>query len=183
MEKQLMKFAVGEEFPLTNCRGLQGFFMEYNEDNALCLVVTFPRFTPAEQETIIKGDARIGLFKYDNVIYFACKFGKIDGDSAYNVHRYEHPERITMGEPEDGQGILLNIFAVDSANNKLVGMRTASMGTRWTRTLRTMIEEQKQQPMSMEEWAGKVAIAHNRWTAKDLLKNSVVTYKLGTLEG
>ncbi len=181
MEKQLMKFTVGEEFPLTNCRGLEGFFMEYDEDNALCLTVAFPRITPAEKEAITKGDARIGLFMYDNVIYFACKFGKIDGDSAYNVHRYEHPERIAVDEPEDGQGILLNIFAVDSATNTLVGMRTASMGTRWTRTLRNMIEEQKQQPMDIDEFLGKVAIAHNRWTAKDLLRNSAVTYKLGTL--
>ena len=180
MEEQYTQFAVGKEFPLGDTRGKEGFFVEYSEDKMLYMVVCFPNMTVKETNAIADGNGRMGIFMYDNVIYFVTKFEGLDGDSAYNVHKYDKPEEIDIDMPEEGKGIALHIFAVDSRTNILKGMRMCGMGNRWTRALKKAIELQKENPMDMEEFCGKVAIAHQRWTSKEMMKLAHVSYKLGS---
>jgi len=179
MEKQLTQFAVGKEFPLGDTRGKEGFFVEYGEDRTLYMVVCFPDMTEKERLAITQGNGRMGVFMYDNVIYFIGNFDGLDGDSAYNVHKYDKPEEIDIDMPDEGEGIAFHIFAVDSRNNILKGIRMCGMGTRWTKALKKAIELQKEKPMDVEEFFGKVAIAHQRWTSKEMMKLADVTYKLG----
>lgn len=180
MEKDYTALVIGQNFPLADCRGKEGFVMEYNENKALFLIAALPKVTPAEIEALTVGDARLGLFMYDNMIYLPCKFNQLEGDATYNIHAYKNPEKIFVDNPKDGEGILLTVFVVDSLTNTLVGMRTAGMSTRWTRTLKNMIEEQKKNPISTEEWYSKIDTAHKRWTPKEMLRNSSVVYKLGS---
>lgn len=179
MDKQYTQLVVDKEFPLGDTRGKEGFFVEYSEDKMLYMVVCFPDMTEKERLAITQGDGRIGVFMYDNVIYLIGKFNGLDGDSAYNVHKYKDISKIDIDMPEEGEGIAFHIFAVDSRTNILKGMRMCGMGNRWTRALKKAIELQKEKPMGMEEFCGKVAIAHQRWTSKEMMKLADATYRLG----
>ena len=180
VDEQYTQLVVGREFPLGDTRGKEGFFVEYSEDKMLYMVVCFPNMTEKEINAISDGNGRMGIFMYDNVIYFVTKFEGLDGDSAYSVYKYDNPEAIDIDMPEEGKGIALHIFAVDSRNNILKGMRICGMGNRWTRALKKAIELQKETSMDMEEFFGKVAIAHQRWTSKEMMRMAHVSYKLGS---
>ncbi len=179
----MVEFIVGKEFPLGDCRGKQGFFFDYDEGGTATLTATFPNIRPVETDLVTMQHGRIGLFMYQGIIFVSVKFGAMDGDCAYTVHLHDKPQEITVTEPEEGTGLPLHIFAVDSTTNTLKGIRTVGMGTRWTREFRKMVEEQKRISFDQAEFMLSVAECQQRWRSRDLLRLSTVTYKLGTKEG
>ncbi len=76
----------------------------------------------------------------------------------------------------------LHIFAVESTTNIIQGIRTVGMGTRWTNELSRMVEEQKKMPFDYAEYYGTVKMCQQRWSSKELMRMSTVTYKLGASE-
>ena len=178
MNGEYTKLAVGSEYPLANCRGLEGMFFDYRESLAT-IIFAYPNMTQEELNLIMDAKGRIGLFSYDGIIYVSAKLGYMDGDSAYYVKTHKDYQNISVGEVEDGKGLPLLITAVESTNNVLLGMRYVGMGTRWTRDLGKLIEEQKRLPYTKEEFFQKVEACHRRWSTKQILKLSQ-TYRIGT---
>lgn len=178
---EFTEFAVGKEYPLGDLRGKEGIFFAY-DGNMASLICAFPRMTDYERTLVIREHGRVGLFMYAGVIFVSAKFGKLDGDYAYSVHLNDNPQDITITPTEPGKGMALNIFAVDSTNNKILGIRVCGTSSKWTNEFSRMIEEQKQQTFDMDDYLQKVTECQRRWTSKDLLRMST-TYKLGTGEG
>ncbi len=177
----MLEFTVGKDFPLGDCRGKEGFFFDYGETGIASLTIVFKHMRPLEVDLITREHGRIGLFMYSGIIFVSCKFGRIDGDNAYTVHLHERPEEIFVPKAEEGTGIPLHIFAVESTNNVLLGLRVCGMSSKWTNELGRMIDEQKKLPFSYEEYRANTFMCHNRWSSKDLLRMGTC-YKLGASE-
>lgn len=169
----------GKEFPLADCRGLSGMFFDYDGEGPAMLVCAFPGITKEEQRLCLTTPGKIGLFKYDGIIFVSAKFGPMDGDCAYHVQKHDNYGKIQVAAPGDGEGMSLAIFAVDSRTNTLVGQRLCGMGTIWTRDFGRMIEEQKQEPYDEAEFLAKVGQCQMRWNTKALMRLSQI-YRLGT---
>ncbi|SFB10221.1 hypothetical protein [Selenomonas ruminantium] len=182
MSNEFTVFKAGEQFPIADTRGKQGFFFDYAEDNMAILTCCFPNMTKRESDLVLASHGTVGLFMYQGVIFFTAKFGKIDGDAAYNINLHEHPEKIIVKEPAPGTGLPLYIFAVDSATNILIGSRVCGLGTRFTHDFRKMTEEQRHMDFNEPTFMQSVLECQNRWTTKDLHRMAT-TYKLGTKEG
>ena len=178
----MVEFTVNKEFPLGNCRGKEGFFFNYDEGGTATLTVAFPRMKPLERDLVTSEHGRIGLFMYQGIIFVSAKFGAMDGDCAYSVHLSDNPQEITVEKAEKGMGLPLHIFAVESTTNVIQGIRTVGMGTRWTNEFSRMVEEQKKMPFDYAEYYGTVKMCQQRWSSKELMRMSTVTYKLGASE-
>lgn len=180
---QMMKFDVGKDFPLANCRGLSGFFFDFGAEGVATLTGAFPHILPKDVEMMAAGHGTIGLFMWQRIIFLSFKFGDLCGDYAYSVHMSREPQKVVVAVPEKGTGLGIGIFAVDSADNILKGMRFCTLGTEWTKTFGDMIEEQKRLPFSDRDFFGKVRECQSRWSSEELLEISPVKYKIGTKEG
>ena len=181
-KKEFTVFQAGQPFPIADTRGKQGFFFDYAEDNMAVLTCCFPHMTKRESDLVLASHGTIGLFMYQGVIFFTAKFGKMQGDAAYHIKMHQHPEQITVEEPDKGTGLTLYIFAVDSSNNTLIGSRVCGLGTQFTRDFRKMTEEQRLMDFDEPTFMQSVLECQNRWTTKDLHRMAA-TYKLGTREG
>ena len=179
----MLDFKVGKEFPLANCRGLHGFFFSYQGGRVATLTGAFSNINQREVEMLTRNHGQIGLFMYDEIIFLSFKFGELNGDFAYSAFMGDEPEKITVPQVVDGTGLGLGIFAVDSTNNLLQGMRMSGMGTEWTRTFGKMIEAQKSMPFEKESFIDKVIGCQQKWSSIDLMDMSKVVYKIGTKEG
>ena len=177
MEGTLLQ--VGKPFPLVDLKGCEGLFFSYNEVHIATLVYAVPRMTAEELKLIMYSNGTVGVSMYDGVIYVSAKFGKMDGDAAYHVNRNEIPSEVYVDEPEEGIGMPLYIFPVDSRTNILLGIRLCGMSTRWTREFKKYIEEQRNLPYNEAEFIDKVQNAYQRFSTKDFFSMGV-TYKLGT---
>lgn len=178
------EFVVGRNFPLGDTRGKEGMFFEYGEDEMAYLTICFPDMTDDEVRAIRTGAAKVGIFSYDGIIYIVAKFGyELDGDSCYYVKKYDKWKDIDVEVPDDKKvGLALIIFAVDSRDNTLLGIRQCGMSHRFTSELAKLIEEQKRNPMEFNDIWDKVASARQRWDSNDMMKNAIVTYRLGAKE-
>jgi len=179
----MLQFDVGKEFPLANCRGLEGFFFSYHGDTVATLTGAFPNIAAREVDMLTLNHGQIGLFMYEEIIFLSFKFGELNGDFAYSVHMSGEPKDIIVPYAEDGKGLGLGIFAVDSTNNVLKGMRMCGLGSQWTRTFGQMIESQKRMDFDENAFFAKVISCQGKWSSLDLLDMSVEVYKIGTKEG
>ena len=177
-EFEPVKLTEGQEYPLTDTRGLEGIFFSVDKKGTGYMLVCFPHITEAEIEAVSCGPAKVGLFSYDGVAYITANFGNvIEGDAAYHAKLYTG--NFVLNEPEPEKGMLLQIHIVDSFNNIFQAGRVCGMGHQWTEKLYSLIDKQKKASLSREEILKKVDEAHARWTAHDLLKLSWI-YRIGT---
>lgn len=172
----MIAFEKGKEFPLGDLRGMEGVFFDYDGSIAK-LTFAFPNITEREIDAILEGQGKIGLFMYMGVIFVSAKIGGIDGDCAY--HAGMHKQEISVTPPQDGFGIPLHIYAVNSTDNTFQGARVCGMGTKWTRDFGRMVEEQNKAGYDETSFLTLVRTCQNRWTTKELMRLSQ-TYKLGT---
>ena len=179
----MMDFQVGNEFPLANCRGLQGYFFSYHGGGISTLTVALPQISPHEVDLLTCSHGQIGLFMWEEIIFLSFKFGELNGDFAYSVYMDEQPEKITVPYAEHGKGLGLGIFAVNSVTNKLKGMRMCGLGSQWTKTFGEMIEAQKRMPFEENAFIAKVISCQEKWSSLALMDMSTEVYKIGTKEG
>lgn len=171
---------VGKEYPIADLRGFEGVKFILDGTMSGDLICAFPNITDEEVETIIEGKAKIGLFMYMGIIFVSAKFGnKLCGDCGFHVGMYSNPENISVPEVSDGEGMTMAVYAIDSTNNIIKRFRVTGMGTRWTRTLSKMVEEQKKLSFDIDEYRQIVTTCQQRWSTKDIMKMSEV-YTLGT---
>lgn len=172
---------IGKDFWIADCRGKEGLFFTFNEARTPCMVWAFPHMKPDEIQYTMDSNGRIGLFMYMNAIFIAAKFGHIDGDCAYNVHIHNINE-VYVNEPKEGEGLAMQIYAVESTTNIVKGIRVCGMGNRWTKEFRRLLEIQKTIPYDEQEFYALVQDCHRRWSVKDMLRMCTAVYKVGTHE-
>ena len=174
----MIAFEKGKEFPLGDLRGMEGVFFDYDDSNLARLTFAFPHMTDREIDAILTGQGKIGLLMYMGVIFVSAKIGGIDGDCAYHVGMHRNQD-ISVDTPQDGEGMQLHIYAVNSTDNTFQGARICGMGTKWTRDFGRMVEEQKKAGYDETSFLTLVRTCQDRWSTKELMRLSQ-TYKLGT---
>lgn len=145
----MFEISVGKPYYKNIPRGLDGMILEYEEGIGFSLSVIYNEFTNEELNSFRSGDYKFGLSIVNGLMFITVQLGNSIclSDVPFNFGLYEDSQELAKNLPivdlEDKSiGIPLNMFAIDSSNRMVMGIRTIGLSTEFSYNL---IEECKKQ--------------------------------------
>ena len=140
------------------------------DDDGANLIVFFNNPTQEEIDQFKSSEAfEIRFTELYGVIMITAKIGNLSWiDAPYTVHLSKNLTKITM--PQQGQGLGLLLFLVDTHTGEIKSMRLLGLAERFTKNLFKAIMEQKSKPFSLEEYTFVLNKIYAAYTTKQLVK-------------
>lgn len=164
---------VGEIYP-GNYRQ-EGIKLDYN--NGFTLYLFLPDLREEEVSDIQKGEYKFGLTKVEDILFFTLGFGEsIDiSDAPFHFGLYtDNRIKKLPRDIEDGQGIALNVVAVDSRSDIVKALRLIGLSTDFSRELIKTSIWQSNRNVNQEQYNRKLNRIFNAYSSLDLYNMATV---------
>ena len=144
-----------------------GVRLEY-DDAVWTLVVGFPDITAAKVYNFRNGAMSFTFTVIDDALFLLAKFGDIPWvDAPFEPRLYPH-EREFVSEFEQGTGAPLVVLITDSANGRLMAIRTVGLGNIISSNLANECKRlQKIQAFDAEAYSRKVQNIYERYSLSE----------------
>ena len=167
------KIAVGK--PYSGTYRQEGIKFTYNR--GFNLNIFLKNLSTEEIMDIKKGEYNFGITMIDGVMYFTCSFGESINISDAPFHFGLYPEDRAKDLPTviaEGQGLALNITAVDSCSGIVKALRLIGLSTEFSRELIDISLSQSRLMVENEAYARQLMDSQNRYSSEDLYEMSLV---------
>ncbi len=148
-----------------NLIGNERVMFDINDGGGL-LYVLFDSPTPEEIRQFDE-DIDIRYAKVGSVFMMLFKFGSLNWvDAPYSPHLSKFG---TLEDPEDGQGLSVQIIFADSRTGIVHSLRMVGLSTQFTRCLFSDIAEELKKPFDQQLYGIDVSAVFNSYTTDDLV--------------
>jgi|SRR5579875_3419530 len=168
---------VGKQYP-GNYRQ-EGNYLDYNE-NGFTLYYFMSNITPTEAEGFKRGKYKFALTLMSDILFFLSEFkpGLNLSDTPFHFGLYKD-NRIEYLPKEiaEGEGLSLQIVAVDSTTGIVKALRMIGLSTKFSQKLIDICIEQSKQNVDEEKFGADLFRIQHSYTAKKLYNYSIVECK------
>lgn len=162
---------VGQKFPGSYQR--EGLILNYSK--GFTLLICLPNITEKEAEGFQKGNYKFALTELNGLLWFLSEFkGAIDmSDSPFHFGLYRDNRINDLPKTvNEGQGIALNVIAVDSHSGTVKSIRYIGLSTDFSRKLINICYKQSMETITKELVDMKINEVQLRYSADDLYRYS-----------
>jgi hypothetical protein len=143
----VIRLYIGDLHPMWSPLSEGGAFFN-DESSHLVIGIGNPN---SDEVDAFQGLCRFGLMKHQRISIITLKFGESFTIStpyhASAIYRSGLPEPLLVGERQR-----LSLYLVDAETGEIVSMRASSINPRLTKALHHQISQQKENPISAEEF-------------------------------
>ncbi|HCJ74675.1 MAG TPA: hypothetical protein DHW67_25595 [Agrobacterium sp.] len=149
MNQHVMRLTRGGQYPyrVSSREGASAQFLMYGHD---FLQVCMPNITKTEEALIIKGRLKAGLIQDGPLILLLFQFGdKLIFECPFDARLIAPDRRNLPNLTNDRQRFFFEIHLVDTATNKIRGLRAITLPTGLTSKFLAAVQEQ------LVDWCGQ----------------------------
>ncbi|MBQ7064996.1 MAG: hypothetical protein IJM90_08920 [Firmicutes bacterium] len=174
--KDMLKFAVGEEFPLPP-QTEEGITFSI-EPYTMLLIYRFRHPNEQEKRAFATGDVSFGVTELRQTLFILSRFAPLAWmDTPYSTHLSSTVKSFPDLRP--GQGYAIDAFLVDCADNKLLAHRLIHLDTHSSEKLRSLVmEEQARTDFDQEKYHQAVEEVYRSYSPRDLVKLATIMTKI-----
>ena len=123
-----------------------------------------------------KGKVEFGLFVYQGVLFFLCKFGEGDWIDA-PFHAYMNPPELRGfidGFVPGKHDVALAVILCDEQGNQKFGARLVTIGKKFSVKLQEIVAVQSVNSISIHEYERRIRSAFSKFTPERMVSQAVV---------
>lgn len=155
--------------------GREGMRFDMADDGGT-LLVCFHRPTSTEIESVRRGQIRFKLLDKSGIILLFVKFEDMPWmEAPYHVGLSKNLTELQS--IEEGQGYACHIVLVDISNGRIEALRLIGLGTKFSRWLKSSIEQQQQEIFNIEAYSKKLSRIFRTYSTKRLVEHAEIDYK------
>ena len=171
-------FQVGENFPLPIQASGEGGLFQF-DINGPMFILKLNRSDLIAVEAFRTGKIEIALFFEDNILFFLFKVEGVLNDwgdcpsSPCTLNKNQLPN---LTNPQKD----LALFLVDNNLNTLLSLRHISLSTEFYDCLNNCINNQLQDPLSIDVYQQKVQALWQKYTSAEMFNHAIATQTIDT---
>lgn len=173
----MQKLEVGKQYPGNYHQ--EGNYLDYDK-NGFTLYYFLPNITKTEEEGFKTGKYKFALTVMSDILFLLSEFkpGLALSDTPFHFGLYQDNriEYLPKDIPE-GEGLALQIIAVDSATGIIKALRLIGLSTKFSRKLIEICVEQSKEKVDETMYGANLFRIQHSYQAKDLYKYKIVECK------
>lgn len=146
-------------------------------DTGLVLTMYFHGPSESEIKSVREGKFTIGFKKLDSVIFVSIKLGEIPHQTCpYTVHLSKNLSNIKY--PNDGEGLPIQIFLINSDTGILEAMRVIGLSTKFSKELLDTVSNQSLEEFDVGKYQDDINANYKKYDDATFMKLCIHTFKL-----